>query len=69
MHLVAVLRRRVNWDEVFGLRLAAPLGVRCQDGTGNDAGLLPRVGKRPEIAVVCHPVSQFIAIECLYFPE
>lgn len=69
MHLVPMLRRRINWDKVFRLRLAPSLGVRCKDGTGHDAGLLPRIGKRPEIAVVCHPVSQFIAIECLYFPE
>ena len=69
MHLVPVLRRRLNRNKVFRLWLAASLGMRCQDGTGHDAGLLPRIGKRPKIAVVCHPVSQFIAIECLYFPE
>jgi len=69
MHLMPMLRRCLYRDKVLGFWLAATLGVWCQDGTCHDAGLLPRIGKRPEKPVVCHPVSQFIAIEFLYLSK
>jgi len=69
VHLVAVLRRLLNWDEVLRFRLAATLGVRCQDGTGHNSSLLPRVDERPEESVVCHPVGELIAIKGLYLSE
>ena len=69
MHLVGMLRRLIYWNKVSRLWLPAPLGVWCQDGTGHDSCLLPGIGERAEIAVICHPVRQFIAIECLYLSE